>query len=90
MLTRRLAAVIFLAAIIFICSEARAQAGKPVMYLTVELVQDRNIVKVMWEPQQGVAEYTVERWEAKGTDHWHYSINNTMKPEDKRLKIGSM
>lgn len=87
---RKLTAVIVFAAITGLCSAAWAQAGQPVMYLTVGLVQDRNIVKVMWEPQRGVTGYTVERWEAWGTNFWHYNINNTMKSGDTRLKIGDL
>ncbi len=65
-----------------------AQAGKPVMYLPVSLLPESNTVRVSWEPQEGVSEYTVERWEIEGTGHWHFDINEKMKPGDKNLKIG--
>jgi hypothetical protein len=73
---------------VFILSAALAQSGKAVMYLSVSLLPENNIVKVSWDPQEGAVEYTVERWEAQGTDYWHYNINDKMKPGDTRLKIG--
>lgn len=65
-----------------------AQAGKPVLYLPVSLLPENNTIRVSWEPQEGVTEFTVERWEIEGTSHWHFDINEKMKPGDKKLKIG--
>ncbi|MCL6478403.1 MAG: type IV secretion system protein, partial [Peptococcaceae bacterium] len=67
-----------------------AQAGKPVMDAAVSLLPDNNIVRVSWAPQAGVGQYTVERWEAQGTDYWHFDINDTMKSTDQTLKIRGM
>lgn len=88
MIKRLLALALFLAACGCFSSTGWAREGKPVMYLPVSLIPDNNILKVSWEAQEGVTEYTVERWELKGTNHWHYDINEKMRPEDKRLKIG--
>lgn len=65
-----------------------AQPGKPVMYLPVSLLPENNILRVSWEPQAGVSEYTVEKWEIEGTGHWLFNINDRVKPGETRLKIG--
>ncbi|MFZ5632120.1 MAG: hypothetical protein ACOY40_04670 [Bacillota bacterium] len=67
-----------------------AQAGRPVMDAAVSILPDNNIVRVSWAPQAGVGQYTVERWEAQGTDFWHFNVNDTMKPTDQTLKIRGM
>lgn len=71
----------------FVC-EGWAQAGKPVMYLPVSLLPENNVIKVSWEPQEGVGEYTLERWEVQGTNFWHFNVNEIIKPGDKKLRIG--
>lgn len=65
MLAKKLPAFFLFFSILFFCAAARAQAGKPVHSLSVSIVPDKNIVKVMWDHQEGVAEYSVERWEAR-------------------------
>lgn len=81
-------AVIFFMAAISAREPGWAQAGKPVMYLSVSLLQENNIIKVSWEPQEGAAEYTVEKWEINGTGHWHFDINDRVKPGDSIIRIG--
>lgn len=90
MLAKKLPAFFLLFSILFFCPAAPAQAGKPVHSLSAGVVPEKNIVKVMWDHQEGVAEYSVERWEAGGTDHWHFGINNKMRPEDTVLKLGKL
>lgn len=65
-----------------------AQPGKPVMYLSVLLLPENNIIKVSWEPQDSAHQYTVEKWEVPGTNHWYFNINDKMRSYDTRLKIG--
>ncbi|MHB8918761.1 MAG: hypothetical protein ACYC4H_12115, partial [Desulfocucumaceae bacterium] len=72
--------VSFLAAMACPFTAGWAQAGKAVMYLNVSLLPDNNILRVTWEHQDGVAEYSIERWEVRGTNHWHFNINENMKP----------
>ncbi|MFZ5648961.1 MAG: hypothetical protein ACOY30_15225 [Bacillota bacterium] len=90
MLTKKLTAFFLFWAVICCCTAARAQPGKPVQYLTVKNDPDKNIIRVLWDPQDGVTEYTVERWEARGTDYWYFGINNKIKPQDTLLKIKNM
>lgn len=82
--------VSFLAAMACPFTAGWAQAGKAVMYLNVSLLPDNNILRVTWEHQDGVAEYSIERWEVRGTNHWHFNINENMKPGEKFLKIGGL
>jgi|GEM_PF-3258515 len=63
-------------------------AGQPVMTLTATLLPDYNMVRVTWEAQPGVAEYTVERWEARGTNYWHFDLNERVRPGEKNITIG--
>lgn len=89
MLIKKLAAVAsFCILMACWCAPGWAQAGKPVMYLPVSLLPDNNIIKVSWDPQEGVSGYTVERWEVQGTNFWYFNINDIMKPGDRKLRIG--
>lgn len=85
---RILVVVFFLAAMASPFTAAWALAGKAVMYLNVSLLPENNILRVTWEPQDGVADYSIERWEIRGTNHWHFNINEGIKPGDRILKIG--
>ncbi len=72
------------------CLPAWGGEGRPVMYLSVSLLPENNIIKVSWESQGGVAGYNVERWEIEGTNHWHFNINQTVKTGDKKLIMGGL
>lgn len=84
---RVLGIITFLFAVSFPAA-AWAKTGQQVMYLTSSLIKENNIVKVTWEKQPGVTQYSVEKWEVKGTNWWHYTVNNNTRPGDKKLKIG--
>ncbi len=88
MTIKRLAlfATFFLTAACF--NPAWARPGMPVMHLRVSLLPENNVVKVSWDSQNGVTEYTLEKWEIKGTNHWHFNINERVYPGETMLKIG--
>lgn len=90
MLAVKLPAMLLFFFVLFIGDAAFAQPGGPVHSLTAGVDEGKNIVKVMWDPQEGVAEYAVERWEARGTSHWHFEINSSMRSEDTVLKVGKL
>ncbi len=80
--------ILQLVLVLSLCLPVGAESLEPVMYMTTVLLPDNNIVKISWQKLSGNDHYTIEKWEAPGTNYWIYDLNKKYKAVDKQIVLG--